>query len=162
MKNTILLFIFSIFLTACGVNPISYLYEITTGKELRQNAPVPKEYGGMINPIEADEYSLMSGKSTFLEYCIFCHGESGMGDGENAKDFYPRPPQIAHTSHMLTDDHLFWRISEGGEEFGTAMVAFKGRLSEKQRWNVINYVRTFIPNGGMMSDGMMDDGMMGD
>ena len=162
MKNTIRLFIFSIFLTACGVNPVSYYYEITTGKELRQNAPVPGEYTGLKNPIEPDQYSLMSGESTFLEYCIFCHGEFGMGDGENAKDFYPRPPQTPHTSHMMADDYLFWRISEGGEEFRTAMVAFKGRLSEKQRWDVINYVRTFMGPDGMMSGEMMSDGIMGD
>ena len=45
----------------------------------------------------------------------------------------------------LSDGYLFWRISEGGAmpPFNSAMLAWKGTLSEEEIWQVISYVRTF-------------------
>jgi len=40
-----------------------------------------------------------------------------------------------------TDGQLFYWVSYGVQ--GTAMPAFKDSLSEEERWNVINYLRTF-------------------
>jgi hypothetical protein len=34
---------------------------------------------------------------------------------------------------MMGDDHLFWRISEGGVPFNTAMPAWKDTLDEQAR-----------------------------
>ena len=73
-----------------------------------------------------------------------CHGETGLGDGVAAAGLNPAPPSIAMTSQMLGDDYMFWRISEGGamEPFNSAMPTWKAVLSEDQRWDVINYVRS--------------------
>lgn len=56
---------------------------------------------------------------------------------------------------MLSDAYLFYRISEGGNfaPFNSAMPAFADKLSERERWHVINYIRS-------LNDGMMDGGMM--
>ena len=45
----------------------------------------------------------------------------------------------------LSDGYLFWRVSEGGAmpPFNSAMLAWKGTLSEEEIWQVISYVRTF-------------------
>ena len=42
-----------------------------------------------------------------------------------------------------TDADLFYWLSEGVA--GTAMPAFKDRLSVDERWHVINYLKTFAP-----------------
>ena len=41
------------------------------------------------------------------------------------------------------DGRLFFWISEGIG--GTAMPAFKDRLSETERWDVVNFLKTFTP-----------------
>jgi len=41
----------------------------------------------------------------------------------------------------MTDGELFWKISEGRRP----MPEFKKRLTEEQRWQLVNYVRTFAP-----------------
>ena len=64
-----------------------------------------------------------------------------MGDGPGGKEFDPAPAPLAHTSQMMADDYLFWRISEGGSAFGTAMNPYANILIEQARWDVINYVR---------------------
>jgi putative copper resistance protein D len=40
-----------------------------------------------------------------------------------------------------TDGQLFYWVTSGVQ--GTAMPAFGNRLSDQERWDVINYIRTF-------------------
>jgi hypothetical protein len=79
----------------------------------------------------------------YTNLCASCHGDGGMGDGPAGASLDPVPAQVAHTSQMLGDDLLFWRISEGGlqEPFGSAMPAWKDSLDEQDRWDLVNYMR---------------------
>lgn len=116
------------------------------------HAEIPDEYAGMTNPIVADAESLARGQEAYQAYCTTCHGDGGMGDGPTGKTLDPAPAPIAHTSQMLGDDYLFWRISEGGTHFATAMPAWETALDEETRWDLINYVRTL--GTGEMGQGM--------
>lgn len=113
------------------------------------HAQIPAPYAGMTNPITADEASLQRGAEIYKSHCAICHGNGGMGDGVGGKVLAPPPPAIAHTSRMLGDDYLFWRISEGGAGFETAMPGWKDALDEETRWDLVNYVRA-LGNGQMM------------
>ena len=66
-----------------------------------------------------------------------------MGDGPAGQQLDPAPAPVAHTSRMLGDDYLFWRISEGGghDPFSSAMPRWQDLLSDTDRWDVINYIR---------------------
>jgi mono/diheme cytochrome c family protein len=114
-----------------------------SGMMARHHAPIPAEYAGITNPIQADEASLERGAELYAEYCVNCHGDGGMGDGPAGQALDPLPAPIAHTSRMLGDDYMFWRISEGGlhEPFGSAMPRWQDVLDDDARWDVINYVR---------------------
>lgn len=114
-----------------------------SGMMARHSAPIPQEYDGLTNPVAATEESLARGEEIFTTYCVTCHGEGGMGDGPGSANLDPAPPPIAHTSQMLGDDYLFWRVSEGGAmaPFNSAMPAWKDTLEEQARWDVINYIR---------------------
>ena len=111
------------------------------GMRERHQAPVPAEYQGKTNPISADEASLARGEAIYAQQCATCHGDGGMGDGPAGQGLDPAPAPIAHTSQMLSDSYLFWRISEGGAQFNTAMIPYKDILSEDEIWDVINYTR---------------------
>ena len=111
------------------------------GMRERHQAPVPAEYQGKTNPVPADEASLARGEEIYAQQCATCHGDGGMGDGPAGQGLDPAPAPIAHSSQMLSDSYLFWRISEGGVPFKTAMIPYKGILSEDEIWDVINYTR---------------------
>ena len=111
------------------------------GMRERHQAPIPAAYQGKTSPIPADEASLARGEAIYVQQCATCHGDGGMGDGPAGQGLDPAPAPIAHTSQMLSDSYLFWRISEGGAQFNTAMIPYKGILSEDEIWDVINYVR---------------------
>ena len=114
-------------------------------------AAVPAEYSGRTSPIAADTTSLARGQTAYQTYCIACHGEQGMGDGVAGQTLDPKPAPIAQSSQMMPDDYLFWRVSEGGAHFSTAMPAWAVALDEQTRWDLINYMRSL--GAGQMARG---------
>jgi mono/diheme cytochrome c family protein len=103
---------------------------------------VPEEAAAVPNPIEADEESLAAGRELFAANCAICHGESGRGDGPGAAELAKQPANLteAHVQE-LSDGALFYIISHGRPE--TPMPAWNNFLNEEQRWQVVNYLRTF-------------------
>lgn len=122
-----------------------------SGMMARHHAVIPADYAGLTNPIAPTTESLARGESIYTAQCAVCHGDGGMGDGPAGQALDPAPAPVAHTSQMLGDDYLFWRISEGGSTtpFNSAMPSFKNVLSKQERWDVINYVRA-LGRGQMM------------
>lgn len=158
MKKIIVLLALTIFVTACGakaevIRPGEGMGMQGNGMMARHHAQIPKDYAGLTNPVESDEASLERGAALYIANCASCHGDGGMGDGPAGSALNPAPSAIAHTSQMMADDYLFWRISEGGVPFSTTMPAWK-TLDEQARWDMINYMRALgagivKPSGGM-------------
>ena len=107
----------------------------------RHHAQIPAEYAGLSNSIPANPESFERGAAIYSVQCASCHGDGGMGDGPAGAALNPAPAAVAHTSQMLGDDYLFWRISEGSASFNTSMPGWKATLDENSRWDVINYIR---------------------
>jgi mono/diheme cytochrome c family protein len=107
------------------------------------HAAIPESYAGLSNPVAAGNDSLERGAEIYTSSCAVCHGDGGMGDGPGSANLDPAVSPIAHTSQMLSDAYLFWRISEGGQgdPLRSAMPSWKGTLDEHARWDVINYVQ---------------------
>jgi mono/diheme cytochrome c family protein len=101
-------------------------------------APVPSEYAGKTNPLDAD--AAAAGAIVFKQNCEACHGPKGHGDGPAGAVLDPAPKNLAELQATAGDDYLFWRIFTGKE--GTAMVAWKGVLTDEQIWQVISHIRT--------------------
>lgn len=146
MKKLLFLFIVSAVFAACTPKKAELATEfgpmgMGMGMGARHHASVPETYAGLVNPVPADEESLSRGEEIYTQNCATCHGDGGMGDGPGGVNLDPAPAPIAHTSQMMADDYLFWRISEGGTPFETAMIPYANILDEQERWDVINYVR---------------------
>jgi len=107
------------------------------------HATIPEAYAALVNPVAADTESLARGSVIYGSNCAVCHGDGGMGDGPAAAGLDPAVAPIAHTSQMLSDAYLFWRISEGGQgdPLHSAMPTWKATLDEQARWDVLNYVQ---------------------
>ena len=111
------------------------------------HAEVPEEYANLTNPLAGDAEATKAGKVIFEASCATCHGPEGHGDGPAAAELEPKPANLADAAMMgeLNDAYLFWRVSEGGAiaPFNSAMPPWKETLSETERWQVVNYLRTF-------------------
>lgn len=134
MRRIVLMTLAGVFvLAACGGNQNS-----SGANENATLAPVPAEYAGLTNPLDADASA--EGAEVFRTNCEMCHGPQGHGDGPAGQSLDPKPRDLAVLQTKAGDDFLFWRISEGKP--GTSMVAFKGILSEEQIWQVVSFIRT--------------------
>lgn len=112
-----------------------------SGMMNRHRATIPETYKNLRNPRASDLTALEIGETVYVTHCATCHGDGGMGDGPAGQALDPAAAPIAHTSQMMGDDYLFWRISEGGIAFSTAMPAWKDILTHDEIWDVIHYVR---------------------
>jgi mono/diheme cytochrome c family protein len=122
----------------------------------RHHAAIPAEFADLQSPIPADPESIARGQALYTANCASCHGDSGMGEGLAGQQLDPPAAPIAHTSQMLSDGYLFWRITEGGHSFDTAMPTWKDALDEQARWDLINFMRAL--GQGDLSPGMMGRG----
>ena len=112
-----------------------------SGMQGRHHASIPSDYAGSTNTNEIDDESVGRGGELYTKHCATCHGDKGLGEGPAGASLDPPASAIAHTSQMLSDDYLFWRISEGGVGFETSMPAWKDTLDEGQIWDLVNYTR---------------------
>ncbi|HYB70177.1 MAG TPA: c-type cytochrome, partial [Candidatus Bathyarchaeia archaeon] len=85
--------------------------------------------------------SVASGAALFRTDCAICHGPGGRGDGPGGAGL-PRPPAdltAPHTAQHTAGD-MFWWLTHGIPTGG--MPPFGAVLSEEDRWDLINFIRT--------------------
>lgn len=103
----------------------------------------PGELAGAINPLRGDAQAIVAGQQLYRTNCAACHGQNGQGDGPSAAGLKPRPADFSQ--HMLpgkhTDGQVFLWIADGYS--GSAMPAWRERLSEQEIWQLVSYLRTF-------------------
>lgn len=108
---------------------------------------LPFEYRGLWNPLESTSEVVDAGAKLYRQQCAECHGGQGMGDGDRARALTPSPALLAYMIQMpmSVDEYLVWTISEGGDELGSDMPAFKDRLSRNEIWEIISFMRAGFP-----------------
>jgi putative copper resistance protein D len=85
--------------------------------------------------------SIANGSHLYQAHCAVCHGVEGYGDGPAASALNPPPANLTakHTTDHTVGD-LFWWLAYGMK--GSSMPGFSDRLSEEERWDLINFLRT--------------------
>jgi hypothetical protein len=97
--------------------------------------------GAPSNPVLADDVSLTRGAQLFGINCQPCHGANGAGAGPVAPFLQERKPAdlTGPVVRSLSDGAIFLTISNGKLPF---MVPVNENLTVRERWDVVNYVRT--------------------
>ena len=104
------------------------------------------------NPVPSTPASINAGRALYNKNCRHCHGLKGKGDGPLApRD--PRPADLtdAKWDHGTSDGEIFAVIWNGapsaqGKSKDAGMVGQKGTLTEKEVWQVVNYIRSIGPS----------------
>ncbi len=92
------------------------------------------------NPVTADGDSMARGSDLYLANCASCHGVDGNGSGPTSAGMLPAPRPLDRTVRTSTDSQLAYLITSGVA--GTQMPAFATSLSENDRWDLVNYLRS--------------------
>ena len=105
----------------------------------------PPESRTVKNPLKKTPDVVMAGAESFRENCQGCHGIHGEGNGPTAKTLIIKPANFTDGKLMggETDGSLFWKMSKGRG----AMPAWEDQLSDKERWQLVVYIRTLAAKG---------------
>jgi mono/diheme cytochrome c family protein len=96
--------------------------------------------GAPENPVEADNVSIERGRTIFTINCIMCHGQTGEGNGQIAALLANKPANLTSIiTQSKSDGILFTTITNGVDGRMPPMVE---NLTVRDRWDVINYIRT--------------------
>jgi mono/diheme cytochrome c family protein len=97
----------------------------------------PAAERGVKNPLPPAT-GIQEGKQVFETNCVLCHGSGGKGDGPAGAALSPKPGDLtAKSVQAQSDGELFWKISTGRG----AMPSWQ-TLPEKDRWSVVQFIRT--------------------
>ena len=105
------------------------------------NWKVPEENKRVNNSLSTDENSISRGKELYKKKCIDCHGENGDGKGSMADELTVKPSNFNNNNmmSMMTDGEIFYKISKGNQP----MPQWEKKLTENERWDLVNYIKTF-------------------
>lgn len=109
------------------------------GAQSSKTWTAPQSAEQLKNPLAGNTSVLPEAKKLYISNCSPCHGKSGKGDGIAAAGLNPKPAD--HTSAAVqkeSDGSLFWKIGDGH----TPMPAYKNALTDTQRWELVNYIRS--------------------
>ena len=92
------------------------------------------------NPVPAAQKAaaVERGKQLAMTNCAPCHGQSGKGDGPGAAALPKKPADwTSKAVQAESDAALFVRITDGNPPMPPW-----GSLPEKDRWDLVNYVKS--------------------
>ncbi|MEP7289801.1 MAG: CopD family protein [Chloroflexota bacterium] len=94
--------------------------------------PIP----AVVNPVLADAVSVTAGRTLYEAKCLECHGANGAGDGIQAAK--SAPPDLRDKLPVRRDEELYSALNPH-KNLATLL-----QLSDQDRWNVINYLRSAV------------------
>jgi hypothetical protein len=118
-------------------------------------AYIPGE-GVPVNPVPADEVSIARGAELYSINCKMCHGEAGEGNGTVSAFLIKKKPANLASEEIQSkpDGSLFLTISNGifnpnntlfpDVQFSGQMPPLNENLSVRERWDVVNFLRTLV------------------
>ena len=123
--------------TACGFNLAA---DITPPPGWHPTAAPPTPNTANLYPAIPPDPVI--GEQIYQQECEQCHGPRAMGDGPKAAELGITPAALASAEEVQEDAPIkrFLVLTHGKEEDG--MPPFAGKLTERQRWDVLAYVYT--------------------
>lgn len=90
----------------------------------------------LTNPTPASDASVENGHKYYQINCAVCHGDLGAGDGPVTKYGMPGINLLSDITRGRSDGYIFGMIRNG-----RGLMPPYNRIEEKDRWDVVNYLR---------------------
>ena len=105
------------------------------------NWNVPIAAQNLKNPTTITTENLAEGQQIYDKHCVSCHGQSGLGDGEDQRVEYSLQSVLLTLvepgNTPISDGELYWKITHGVAK----MPSFAGILTDEERWLMVNHMR---------------------
>ncbi len=127
-----------ILLAALGSSRIS-------AQQVKQPWVAPVSASETKNPVKPSPSGMTDAEHLFQQNCVICHGKTGASNGPAAGSLPQKPANFTDAQMMkkATDGELYWKMTTGR----APMPSWQDRLSETQRWELVNYLRELTRKG---------------
>lgn len=102
---------------------------------------MPPDAQNWKNPVPTNPVTLAEARELYVNNCQKCHGVNGDGRvPPGATYFYSTKPTDFTNERLvdsMSDGEIFWKMTNGRKP----MPGFKNRLSDEQRWELVNLIR---------------------
>jgi mono/diheme cytochrome c family protein len=106
------------------------------------------------SPLPDDDASAERGRALFLDRCAGCHNVDGHGQGPVGRYFPPAPDLALDTIKSKSDGYIYGTIAMGGR----AMPPMGDGLDERDRWDLVHFVRRIQANTATLAPAPGRDG----
>jgi len=111
----------------------------TDTRQQKGNWVAPASADNTKNPLKGNTASIAEGKKVYKRLCAICHGDKGKGDGVAGMSLNPKPANFqTDLFAKQSDGAIHWKLDEGR----APMASYKDILTEDEKWQVINYLRS--------------------
>jgi mono/diheme cytochrome c family protein len=125
-------------LSVLGV--MSVLFFFLQSQSFAHSWMAPENEAKKKNPIPISDESTKNGHALFMDLCSSCHGLGAVGLSKEKTGLIKDTPNLSNRLKTHSDGDFHWKILNGK----TDMPSFKDELSEKEVWDVINYIKILI------------------
>jgi mono/diheme cytochrome c family protein len=114
-------------------------------QEIKQPWAAPASASAVQNPVKASSAGRKDAEQIYQQNCVICHGKTGASNGPAAGSLPEKPANFTDAQMMkkASDGELFWKMTTGR----APMPSWQDRLSETQRWELVNYLRELTKKG---------------
>ncbi|MFQ5743562.1 MAG: c-type cytochrome [Acidobacteriota bacterium] len=136
---------------ACGKNDMRHQVRIDAGERadvpvagsvpsggLEPSAEDQEVFESLENPVPSDAASIERGRALFADHCAPCHGADGKGKGVLLKELGELGDLAELVGSDVSDGYLYSIIRHGG----ISMPAYGTDLDPRERWELVDYLRT--------------------
>jgi mono/diheme cytochrome c family protein len=101
------------------------------------------KWQGKTDPVPNNAQTLAAAKELFLKNCATCHGQEGKGDGPAGLALDPKPRDFTSGEFKYgSQDWQVMRTIWEGVPPPSGMAKWDGRMSEKDAWTLVHYVKS--------------------
>lgn len=130
---------------AAAIVLVSVETHIASAQQVKQPWKAPESATIVKNPVAPSSAGLKDAEQLYRQNCVICHGKTGASNGPAAGSLPQKPANFTDAQMMkqATDGELFWKMTTGR----APMPSWQDRLSETQRWELVNYLRDLTKRG---------------
>jgi mono/diheme cytochrome c family protein len=112
----------------------------TTAQKSPAYSAIPVEAAKEQNPVKSSPESVSRAKKWWNLDCVMCHGATGDGKGDIAKDMKLNVADFTNAATLKdrTDGEIYYVIKNGHND----MPAEGPRIKTEEGWDLVNYVRS--------------------
>ncbi len=130
---------------ATGILLMGLTTYVASAQQVKQPWRAPESAASMKDPVKPSPSGLKDAEQLYQQNCVICHGKTGASNGPAAGSLPQKPANFTDVRMMkqATDGELFWKMTTGR----APMPSWQDRLSETERWELVNYLRVLTKKG---------------